>query len=107
MRLLKDTFRRLLGTSFWLGLYKEKGLIGFVRAITDKETFCYILDVIIDSKFRGQGLGSWMMKCLIQHPDVCHTNMGLGTQDADIFFHKFDFERTSTMRRFSPPSKLS
>jgi len=99
----EEKFRRLLDTSFWLGLYKEKKLIGFVRAVTDKETLCYICDIIIDTKFQRQGLGSWMMNCFLMHPDVCQTSMGLGTQDADYFFRKFDFERCSTMRRLSRP----
>lgn len=97
----EEKFRCLLNNSFWLGLYKEKDLIGFVRAVTDIETLCYVCDVIIDSKFRRQGLGTWMMNCFLMHPNVCRTDMGLGTQDADYFFQKFGFERCSTMRRLS------
>jgi GNAT superfamily N-acetyltransferase len=97
----EDLVFQLLGNCFWLGLYNGDQLVGFARAVTDTKTFSYLCDFIIDSRYQRQSLGSWLMKCFIQHPNICKTTIGLGTQDADAFYQKFDFERTSTMRRLS------
>ncbi len=99
-----DQIRRLIRNSFWLGLYSSATLIGFARMVTDKETVTLITDFIVDSKYRNRGLGSWLIRCLIQHPKLRRTSMSLGTQDADLFFNRFGFERLgSLMHRFVLP----
>lgn len=100
----EETVRRLLNTSFWLGLYSGSGeLVGFARAITDTTTLSYLCDIVIDSKFRRIGLGTWMMQCFLAHPFINQTSIGLGTNDAEQFYGEFDFERVSTMRRIPHP----
>ena len=38
--------------------------IGFARFVTDHVTLVYISDVYIQPKFRGRGIGKWLMSCL-------------------------------------------
>lgn len=104
-----ETVQQLLNTSLWLGLYNGVEIIGFARAITDKHTLCFLCDIIVDPRFRRQGLGSWMMQCFLEHPDVQGLPIGLGTNDGDGFFEKHDFYRDTTMRRLpsSPPKTRS
>jgi GNAT superfamily N-acetyltransferase len=101
-----ETVQRLLGTSLWLGLYNDKQLVGFARAVTDKATLSHLCDIIVDSKFQRQGLGTWLMKCFLKHRDILPTNIGLGTHTADSFFEKFNFERASIMRRDPRPESI-
>src|SRR5438128_946005 len=88
-----EKISRLVEKSFWLGLYADEKLVGFARAVTDKETVTLITDFIVDKDYRGSGQGAWLMVCLLEHPDLKETSMSLGTQDADRFFEKYGFER--------------
>jgi GNAT superfamily N-acetyltransferase len=77
-------------------------MIGFARAVTDRETFAWICDVMIDPAYRAQGLGQFLMRCAIEHPAIRHVRMILGTQTAHTFYEKFGFERRVLMRRPAP-----
>jgi hypothetical protein len=103
----EEKVKRLLERSFWLGLFKGGKLVGMVRAVTDTTTHCWICDFIIEKRIQRSGWGTWLMECLLAHPDIEETSMGLGTQDADGFFEKFYFERGEgrVMLRASRPKK--
>jgi GNAT superfamily N-acetyltransferase len=93
----KEKVERLFNFSFWLGLHVGNRLVGIVRAVTDRTTHCWIMDFVIDKEFQNRGLGTWMMRCLLEHPAIEPTHMGLGTQDKDSFFEKFGFERDGSV----------
>ncbi|MBW7477092.1 GNAT family N-acetyltransferase [Paenibacillus oenotherae] len=85
--------------SLCYGIFDESGQIGFMRVVTDRATISWICDVIIHPDHRGKGLGKWLMQYLLEHPDVRHTNMLLGTRDAHGLYEQFGFERREMMRR--------
>jgi GNAT superfamily N-acetyltransferase len=90
-----EKVQKMIENSFCLGLYVEGQLAGFTRVVTDKVTFAWITDFIVDEKYRGQEFGSWLMGCLLEHPDLADTSKGLGTQNAEEFFIKFGFTHSS------------
>lgn len=92
-----EKIQKMIGNSFCLGLFDGAQLFGFTRVVTDKVTFAWITDFIVDEKYRGQEFGSWLMGCLLEHPDLADTSKGLGTQDAEEFFIKFGFTRSSNV----------
>jgi predicted N-acetyltransferase YhbS len=49
---------------------KDKIQIGYSRVISDKTRFAYILDVIVDEKFRKQGIGQAMIRHILNHPEL-------------------------------------
>jgi GNAT superfamily N-acetyltransferase len=77
-------------------------MIGLARAVTDRETFAWICDVMIDPDYRGRGLGQFLMRCVVEHPAIRHLRMILGTQDAHTFYEKVGFHRREVMRRPAP-----
>lgn len=95
----KEQILRAIRHSICLGLYKERQQVGFVRAVTDHAVVTWIGDVIIHPYFRGNGLGKWLVSCLVEHPALQGTNMMLGTKDAHGLYEKFGFERREMMRR--------
>jgi GNAT superfamily N-acetyltransferase len=117
-----DFIERMLRTSYWaadrprdvierswhspasvpFALMDGDRMIGFARAVTDRETFAWICDVMIDPAYRAQGLGQFLMRCAIEHPAIRHVRMILGTQTAHTFYEKFGFERRELMRRPAP-----
>jgi GNAT superfamily N-acetyltransferase len=56
--------------SLCFGLYDGDAQIGFARAVTDRATFAWICDVYVLPESRGQGLATWMMECVLAHPDL-------------------------------------
>ena len=97
---MEAAFRNALG----FGLYDTSGpatrQLGFARAVTDKVNFSWIADVFIDPSLRGRGLGKWMIRCILEHPDVKDTRQALGTQDAHEFYEQLGFVRRELLRRY-------
>lgn len=79
--------------SICYGVYKGDAQIGFARVITDRSTFAYLADVFILEAFRGQGIAHWLVKTILEHPDL-QTLRGfwLGTRDAHKLYAAFGFE---------------
>lgn len=90
-----ETVQKMIANSICLGLFGDSQLLGFTRVVTDKVTFAWITDFIIEENHRGQAFGSWLMGCLLEHPDLANTSKGLGTQNAEEFFIKFGFTHSS------------
>jgi len=95
--------------SLCFGLFSKatKGQIGFVRVVTDKVVASVIDDVFVEAQYRGKGLGSWLMTCVMSHPYVYRTKCRLKTADAHGFYEKFGFARGVAMERRpgNPPPK--
>jgi GNAT superfamily N-acetyltransferase len=85
--------------SHCFGIYQDGNQIGFTRVITDKAVFSWILDVVIDENSRGNGLGKWLLDCILNHPDLKHTKFRLTTKDAHEFYRKFGFEEEEILMR--------
>ncbi|HNB51366.1 MAG TPA: GNAT family N-acetyltransferase [Anaerolineales bacterium] len=79
-------------------LYHEEDQIGFARVITDRAVFAYLADVIIAPRFRGKGLGKWMLSCILTHPDLHGCKILLETRDAHGLYAQFGFEVRECMK---------
>jgi len=86
--------RWLLHTADARGLYPQ---IGFGRVVTDYTVFSWVADIVIDSPYRGRGLGKWMMTCIAEHPLIRHTQMVLQTRDAHSLYEKYGFDRNPAL----------
>ena len=86
--------------SLCFGLYERYESSGdiiqlaFARVITDKVSFSFICDVVVDRDLRGMGHGTKLMECIVAHPDVKRTISILGTKDAWRFYERFGFKAT-------------
>ena len=84
--------RMLDGSQITLGVWHEERLIGFSRVITDDCYRALIDDVVVDSAYRGQGIGSAMMKKLLlrtQHIEIVMLDCATATAP---FYARFGFE---------------
>ncbi|MHA1564718.1 MAG: GNAT family N-acetyltransferase [Alphaproteobacteria bacterium] len=67
----RQVVARSIANSINFGLYAEDGdLIGYGRVVTDRATFAYISDVLIIEEQRRKGFGSWLVRCMFEHPDL-------------------------------------
>lgn len=89
----RATIIKSLEHSLCFSLFHEQTQIGLARVVTDGATFAYLCDVFIDEEFRGQGLGKWLVKCILQHPDVASVKrVLLATNDAHGLYKQFGFQ---------------
>jgi N-acetylglutamate synthase-like GNAT family acetyltransferase len=97
----RETIIKSLEHSLCFSLFHENTQIGFARVITDGATFAYLCDVFIDEAYRGNGLGKWMLECILQHPDIGTVRRFLlATKDAHEFYRQFGFQALQEPERF-------
>jgi GNAT superfamily N-acetyltransferase len=88
----RETVERSLRGSLCFGLYHGDRQIGLARVITDGATFAYLCDVYVLPEARGQGLGKWLMQCVMAHPDLQGLRrFSLATRDAHELYRPFGF----------------
>lgn len=95
----RELIEKSIQHSLCFGLFHAGRQVGFTRAVTDFATFAWICDVIIAPEHRAQGLGVWMVECVIAHPELQTATHVLRTRDAHTLYERFGFERTEYLRR--------
>lgn len=98
----KDAIARSLEHSLSFGVYHGAEQIGVARVVTDRATVGYLCDVIISDAHRGQGLGKWLISCILEHPELQGCRIDLFTGDAQEFYREFGFgpHRYESMVRY-------
>lgn len=87
---------RAVEHSLCFGLYDGTRQIGLARMITDRATFAYLCDVYVLPDYRGRGLGTWLMECVMAHPDLARLRrMHLVTRDAHEVYRPLGFTELS------------
>lgn len=107
-----DDVERLLKTTYWAnqrpaeqiarsmrnsscyGVWsdEERKLIGFARVISDYATTWYLCDVVIDPRYRHQGLGKALVSHIISRPEYAGLRGILITRDAHGLYEQYGFE---------------
>ncbi|MBX2801802.1 MAG: GNAT family N-acetyltransferase [Myxococcales bacterium] len=78
--------------SAWVGLEREGELVATARAISDRAKRAWIYDVAVHPSQRGQGVGTAIMRLLMDHPLLRDTyQLRLTTRDATAFYEKLGF----------------
>jgi GNAT superfamily N-acetyltransferase len=97
-----DVIMRSIENSLCFGLYDNGRQIGFARVVTDYATFAWLADVFVVTEYRGRGLGKWLMKSVVSHPEVRNLKqVMLATRDAQGFYRRYGgFEVIPTPGRF-------
>jgi GNAT superfamily N-acetyltransferase len=66
--------------------------VGFARVISDCATIAYLGDVFVLPAYRGIGLGTWLMQCVVSHPELQGLRRWiLATRDAHGLYERFGF----------------
>jgi uncharacterized protein len=91
--------QRAIDHSFCFGLYRGRAQIGFARVTSDLSRIAYLADVFVLEPDRAQGLGRWLVECVLAHPDLQDIKTWLlGTRDAHPFYERFGFRRDDHAR---------
>lgn len=86
-----ETIECSLRHSLNFGLFHRAEQIGFARVVTDRATVAYLCDVVIGEGHRGQGIGKWLLTCILEHPQLRGCRIDLFTKDAQEFYSAFGF----------------
>ncbi len=89
----RDVLERGIQNSFCFGLYgPEKQQVGFARVISDRATYGYLADVFILEPYRGRGLATWLLRTILEHPELCTlSRWSLATRDAHRLYRSLGF----------------
>lgn len=77
----------------WVGAVDDEGaLLASARAISDGGKWACVFDVVVRDDLRGRGVGSAVVKLLLDHPRVRGTRkVLLATRDAQAMYAKLGF----------------
>jgi len=88
----KELVSKAMAGSLCFGLFDAGRQVGFARVVTDRATYAYLCDVYVLEYYQGRGLGTWMMRELMTHPDLQGLRRwGLVTRDAHRLYEKLGF----------------
>jgi GNAT superfamily N-acetyltransferase len=83
---------RSIAGALCFGVYDEGKQVGFARVISDFATYAYLADVFLLESHRGRGLGKWLMKCILAHPELQGLRRwSLVTRDAHGLYGQYGF----------------
>jgi GNAT superfamily N-acetyltransferase len=105
-----EMVQKCVDGSCCFGLYVNESLkmtqVGFARVVTDFATFGYLADVFISETYRGRGLAKWMMKTIMNCPELQGFRRWLlATKDAHGLYAQFGFlplDKPERMMGFKP-----
>ena len=75
-----------------VGVYDGRGAtVGFARAVSDGVAFAYLADVYVDASARGHGLGTAMVRQMVDDGPGRDFRWTLFTADAHDLYARFGF----------------
>jgi ribosomal protein S18 acetylase RimI-like enzyme len=105
----RPSLDRSIENSICIGVYDTSDndrQLSFARVVTDLATYAYLTDVVVAPAARGKGIGQWMIKAVLEHPDLQGLRrVTLLTRDAQDLYRKFGFTTdmpTSTYMELRP-----
>jgi GNAT superfamily N-acetyltransferase len=104
-----EMVRTAIENSICFGLYEGDSQIGFARVVTDYATFAWLCDVFILPEHRSQGLGKWLVECIVTHPQLAPLRrIVLATRDAHELYRKYgNFTNLRTPERWMEKLSVS
>jgi GNAT superfamily N-acetyltransferase len=96
----QELVAKALDGSLCFGLYQGEKQIGLARVITDRATFAYLSDVFVLDDYQGQGLGQWLVGCVMAYPELQGLRrIMLSTLDAHELYRKLGFKEVANPER--------
>jgi GNAT superfamily N-acetyltransferase len=94
---------KLIQNSLCFSLFSGQEQIGFARVATDYAVFSWLSGIVIADEYRNQGLGEWLIDCVLEHPSISQTQFVLQTRSAYRLYEKFGFKVSDKLMTRMPP----
>ena len=96
-----ESVKKSIDNSICFGLYDSKNnMLGFARVVTDKVVFAYLMDLFIFEEHQGKGLGTTLVKHILEQPDLQVRLWFLATASAHGLYEKFGFSGLDNPDRY-------
>jgi GNAT superfamily N-acetyltransferase len=108
-----DLVSKSVRSSITLGCFGPDSVqVGVTRLVTDGAVIGLLSDVFVDTNFRGMGLGKFLVRSALDHPQArTLKRILLCTDDAHDFYRSFGFSTLSNPERWmelrSPSPSIS
>ena len=103
----RERTERAIRNSLVFGVYNGEKQIGMARVVTDYSIFAYLCDVFIHEDYRGHGLGKWLIKTIMEHPDLVEMRRWvLVTNDAHGLYRQYGFTSIDDLEHWMQNFKL-
>lgn len=97
----RERVARSMANSLCFGVFDGPAQVGFARVISDYVTFAYVADVFILPEQRGRGLGKFLLRCIVEHPELQGLRRwSLVTRDAHGLYAQFGFTPLAHPERY-------
>jgi len=88
----RETVKRSIKNSLCIGAYLNGDQVGFARMVTDYATFGNLVDVLVLSEYRGNGISRLLLEAMNDHPDLQGLRrIMLATSDKQKLYEKFGY----------------
>jgi GNAT superfamily N-acetyltransferase len=87
----RDRVEKAIANSLAFGVYDKGYLVGFARVVTDRATFYWLCDVIIDPAYRGRGLGKKLVEYITTCDELAGLRGALRTKNAQGLYARYGF----------------
>ena len=103
----RERTERAIRNSLVFGVYEGERQVGVARVVTDYSIFAYLCDVVIHEDYRAHGLGKWLIRAILEHPDLAGMRRWvLVTSDAHGLYRQYGFaaldDPEQWMQNFKP-----
>jgi GNAT superfamily N-acetyltransferase len=90
----RATVVRSLDGSMTYGVYDGAGRqVAVTRVVTDRATFAWLCDVVVDEAWRGRGIGRWLVRTVVANlRDLGVQRIVLTTRDAHGVYQGVGFD---------------
>lgn len=96
-----ESVKKSIDNSVCFGLYDiNDKMLGFARVVTDKVAFAYLMDVFVFEEYQRKGLGTSLVKHVIEHPDLQVKVWLLGTVNTHGLYEKLGFSGLEDPSRY-------
>jgi N-acetylglutamate synthase-like GNAT family acetyltransferase len=97
-----EILKGINNSSLSVGAYTDDGnQIGFLRVVSDKVRFAFIMDVVVNGDYRKQGIGRRMVNYILSHPELHDVYIWLlATNDAHGVYAKCGFKLLENPERW-------
>lgn len=86
-----EVVKHAMRHSLAFGVFQGISQVGYARVVTDFTRTAWLADVFILGSHRGQGLGKWFVKTILEHPRLQTVKWLLTTDDAHELYRQFGF----------------
>jgi GNAT superfamily N-acetyltransferase len=83
--------RAIDGSAWVVGLYRDGEQLGFGRAVSDGVAVAYLADVFVLPEWQGRGLGTELVREIVEGGPYAHLRWLLHTRDAQAVYARFGF----------------